>query len=216
MTKETSFVWRWTGLVSAAFFAGYALYTPIGHGITGGHDRQLSSAQFAAHCVALAVVGLLVSGAQRRALAPFVHIGWGRVATAVLGFVGAFWVGYYQTAINGPDMDILLAYLVLGSAVWLGRLPIRSHAVATSVAVLSYPVASFVGELLVFAGVVLFDVTPNFSQDRAQHSAFWLTVGVTTGVLGGWMSGLALRRILRGMEADTGAHSDVSASPATR
>jgi len=193
---KSSFVRRWTLLVSVAFVVGYILYTPIAHGITGGHGRQLSATQLVSHSVALVVVGFLVSTAQRRALAPLVEIGVGRVSLAVSGFVAAFWAGYYQTAIEGPDMDILLGYCVLGSALWLGRLPFQGSVVATAVAILSFPVASFVGELFVFAGVLIFDVTPNFNQDSLQHSVFWLAVGGTTGLLGGWVSGLALRRIL--------------------
>jgi len=193
---RSSFVRRWTTQVSLAFLLGYLLYTPTGHGITGGHDRALSISQIVAHCIALAIVGLLVTSAQRRVLAPYVSIGAGRIAVAVTGFIAAFWVGYYQTLIDGPDMDILLGYTVLGSATWVGRISARQHGLAAAIAILIYPVASFVGELVVFAGVVMFDVTPNFSQDPVQHSAFWLTVGVTTGLLGGWGSGVALWRMI--------------------
>ena len=53
----------------AALLAPYVLYTPIAHGITGGHvSRQLSVSQLAAHSIALSIVGVLVATAQRRAL----------------------------------------------------------------------------------------------------------------------------------------------------
>jgi hypothetical protein len=68
-----SFRRDWVLLNTRALLAGYVLYTPIAHGFTGGHaSRQLSSAQLAAHSIALVVVALLVATAQRRALAGFV------------------------------------------------------------------------------------------------------------------------------------------------
>ena len=83
--------------------------------------------QLAAHSIALAIVGVLVATAQRLALAKFVSVSWSRVLVATISFIIAFWVGYFQTWIEGPDTDILLAYFVLGSAVWLGNVPINGH-----------------------------------------------------------------------------------------
>ena len=183
--SQPEFVRRWTVANTLAMFVGYLLYTPLGHGITGGHDRELSASQLLAHCVALAVVGYLVASAQRRALASFVEVPAWRVIATVTGFIVMFWVGYYQTAISGPDTDILLGYLALGCTTWIGLVPVRGHYLAITVAVFSFPVASFVGELLLFAGVIATGVEPNFSQSHVQHLAFWLTVGTTTGILGG-------------------------------
>ena len=193
---EVGFLRRWVGWNTVAFLVGYLLYTPIGHGITGGHDRDLTASQIIAHCVALLVVGVMVAAAQRRALGGVASVPRTRVLLAALGFTAAFWLGYYQTLLEGPDTDILLGYLVLGSAAWLGVVPSNRALGSLLLAVLSFPFASFVGELLLFAVVIATGATPEFSQNHLHHMAFWLTVGVTTGALGGLLSGLCLRRVL--------------------
>lgn len=191
------FVSRWVLLNTAALLAGYVLYTPIAHGITGGHESQaLTATQLATHSIALAVVAVFVATAQRRALAQFVSVRWTRALVAAVVFNIAFWVGYYQPWVQGPDTDILLGFLVLGSAVWLGSVSMRGHRVAALIALLSFPVASFVGELFLFVAFTVLGVTPAFQSSALQHNLFWITVGGVTGILGGWMSGLALARML--------------------
>lgn len=193
---------RWVFLNTAALVAGYVMYTPIAHGITGGHGgRELTASQLAVHSIALGVVAALVACAQRRALAPFVAVSRQRVVAAVILFIVAFWAGYYQPWIEGPDTDILFGYLVLGSAVWIGNVPVRGHRLAALVALLSFPVASFIGELCLFVAFTLLQVTPAVETSAIQHSAFWLTVGGVTGLLGGWVSSLALARMLSATHA---------------
>jgi hypothetical protein len=68
-----------------AVVAGHLLYTPIAYGVNGGHGRHLTVEQIVAHCIALAVVAILVAAAQRRALAPFASGAWVRnPVTAIL------------------------------------------------------------------------------------------------------------------------------------
>lgn len=130
------------------------------------------------------------------ALAKFVAVSWTRVLVATIAFVVSFWVGYFQTWVEGPDTDILLAYFVLGSAVWLGNVPINGHRLAGAVALLGFPIASVVGELFLLVAFTLLQVTPAIQTSEIQHSVFWITVGGVTGILGGWLSGLALSRML--------------------
>jgi hypothetical protein len=175
----TSFVRAWTMQNATALLVAYVLYTPIAHGITGGHaSRELSVSQLAAHSIALAVVGVLAAAAQRRALAKFVLVSWIRVLVATIAFIVAFWVGYFQMWIEGPDTDILLAYLVLGSAVWLGNVPINGHRVAAAVALLSFPIASVVGELFLLVAFTSLQVTPAIQTSEIQHSVFWIMLEV--------------------------------------
>lgn len=203
---------RWVFLNTAALLAAYVLYTPIAHGITGGHGgRELTVSQLAAHSIALAVVAALVAYAQRRALAPFVAVTRLRIVAAVIFFNLAFWAGYYQPWIEGPDTDILLGYLVLGSAAWIGNVPVSEHRVAALVALLSFPVASFVGELCLLVVFTLLRVTPTVETSAIQHSAFWLTVGGVSGLLGGWVSGLALTRMLPATRGPRAAQLGVGA-----
>ena len=194
-----SFRREWVLLNTGALFAGYVLYTPIAHGLTGGHaSRQLRAAQLMAHSIALVVVAVLVATAQRRALTRFVPVGWTRVIIAAIAFPVAFWIGYYQPWINGPDTDILVGFLVLGSAVWTGHVPAKGHAVAATIALVSFPFASFVAELCLLVAFTVLQVTPALQTSEIQHSIFWITVGGVTGILGGWISGLAIARMLAG------------------
>jgi hypothetical protein len=187
---------RWLRWNAAAWLTGYVLYTPIAHGVTGGHSRDLTASQLLAHSVGLAVVALIVAVSQRRALAPFVSVPWTRVLVAVAAFNIAFWIGYYQPFVIGPDTDILLGFLVLGSVVWLGTVPVRGHLLAATIALLSFPVASVVAELALIVTFSLLEITPALQTSELQHSIFWITVGGVSGSLGGWVSGLALARML--------------------
>ncbi len=186
----SAFVGTWIKANLAAFFVGYLLYTPIGHGLTGGHDRELTPAQIVAHTVALLVLAALVTGAQRRALRPHVEVGLGRALAVSVGFVLAFWLGYFQTLVGGLDWDILLGYLVLGSGMWLGAVPLRP--LPLLVGALGFPLGSFITQLAMFAVVLGFGLTPEPSRDPLQHSVFWVTVGTGTALVGGWISGRAL------------------------
>jgi len=192
-----SFPRRWVLLNTAALLAAYVLYTPISHGFTGAHaSRQLTAAQLIAHSIALVLVAVLVAIAQRHALRQLVSVRWTRVIVAAVAFPVAFWLGYYQPWINGPDTDILAGFLVLGSAVWIRNVPAKRHPVAATIAILSFPFASFLAELCLLIGFTVLRITPALQTSEIQHSIFWITVGGITGILGGWISGLAIARML--------------------
>jgi hypothetical protein len=195
----TSLSQRWFRWNSIAWLIAFVLYTPIAHGVTGGHPGDLTPAQIVAHSVAVSVVAVIVAGAQRQALAPFVSVPWIRVLVALVVFNTGYWIGT-----NLPtelDTDILLGFLALGSAVWLGIVPINGHRLSAAVALLSFPVASFIAELALFGVVVLLlRITPDMQTSMLWHSIFWITVGGASGILGGWLSGLALARMLRTAE----------------
>jgi hypothetical protein len=186
---------RWFLWNSVAWLIGFVLYTPIAHGVTGGHPGALTPAQILAHSIAVSVVGIIVAGAQRRALAPFVSVPWVRVLVAPVAFNLGYWIGSYLPI--DWDTDILLGFLALGSAVWLGVVPINGHRLSAAVALLSFPVASLVVELaLVGVVVLLLGITPDMQASMLQHSIFWITVGGGSGILGGWLSGRALAEML--------------------
>ena len=186
---------RWFLWNSGAWLIGFVLYTPIAHGVTGAHPGDLTPPQIVAHSIAVAVVGVIVAGAQRRALAPFVSVPWVRVLVTAVVFNIGYWIGA-----NLPidwDTDILLGFLALGSAAWVGIVPINGHRLSAAVALLSFPVASVIIELtLVGVVVLLLGITPDLQTSMLQHSIFWITVGGGSGILGGWLSGLALARML--------------------
>jgi hypothetical protein len=186
---------RWFRWNSMAWLIGFVLYTPIAHGVTGGHAGGLTPAQMLAHSIAVSVVAVIVAGAQRRALAPFVSVPWIRVLVSPVAFNAGYWIGTYLP--TDLDTDILLGFLALGSAVWLGVVPINGHRLSATVALLSFPVASFIAELALFGVVVaLLGITPDLQGSMLWHSIFWVTVGGVSGILGGWLSGYALAKML--------------------
>jgi hypothetical protein len=201
--KPTSLARRWFLWNAAAWLTAFVLYTPIAHGVTGGHAGGLTARQIAAHSIAHTVVALIIAAAQRRALRPDVSVSWVRLPAAVVAYNILFWIGSYQTLVRGPDVDILLGFLALGSAVWLGNVPVTGQRVAALIAILIFSVASFIAELGLVGIAALLRVTPDLQTSTIQHSIFWITVGGFSGILGGWVSGLALAR----MVATAGQHS---------
>lgn len=196
---------HWFLLNAAAWSLGYALDTPIAHGITGKHyGLELTWPQLTAHTAALWLVALLVGTAQRRALAPYVKVTWLRVATAPVALSIVFWAFWYQPWIDPFLPRFLLGSLVLGSWAWIGNLPARGHRIAATFAILSFPFASFVGINLFFAVLVgVLRATVNLETSDLQHAGFFTAYGVVTGVLGGWLSGLALARFLPAIDPGT-------------
>jgi type III secretory pathway component EscS len=186
---------RWFLWNCVAWLVGFVLYTPIAHGVTGAHPGGLTPAQILAHSIAVSVVGIIVADAQRRALAPFVSVPWVRILVAPVAFNIGYWVGSYLPI--DWDTDILLGFLALGSAVWLGIVPINGQRLSAAVALLSFPVASVVVELALVGVVVgLLGITPDLQASTLWHSLFWITVGGGSGILGGWLSGHALSKML--------------------
>lgn len=203
--KKSNLARPWFLANTVAWLLGYVLYTPIAHGLTGGHTRDLTPAQIVAHCVALAVVAVIVATAQRRVLRQYVPVSGLRVAMAAVVFIAAFWIGYYQNVIEGPDTDMLFAFFALGGAVWIGNVPTRGHRVAAVIALLSFPIAGFVGEVVLFVVFTAMGIVPAMQTSDVQHSIFWIAVGGAAGLLGGWISGLALARMVPARETVRGA-----------
>lgn len=191
-----SFRNRWIVFNTLSLLITYILYTPIAHGLTGPHPQGLDAFQILMHSIALAVIAATVSFVQRRELARYVSIPWMRIPLAVIGFVAAFWAGFYQPWLGGPDLDILFGSFVLGSAVFLGSVPTNEHRLAMVVAMLAFPVGCFIGQVIVLAVVVSTGIVPDLQTNTLHHSLYWIIVGVSMGTLGGWIGGQALSRML--------------------
>ena len=195
--NKTTFVRKWTLANSLGFLIGYLLYTPIAHGITGGHDHLLTTAQLFAHCVALAVVATIIFLLQKSVLGEFLSISTSRVVLATIAFIVLFWLGYYLTLIpDGPDFDILFGYLALGAGMWFGLVPFKGNGVAWMIALFCFPVASFIGEVIFFLIVTGFNVDLDMQASMLDHTWFWITVGVSTGLIGGAIGGGFLYNML--------------------
>jgi hypothetical protein len=197
MQGARSFLRRWTIANTLALLFAYVLYTPIAHGLTGAHARDLNPLQLLTHSLALGVVAVSVAAAQRHELRRYVSVPWTRLPLAVIGFIAAFWAGFYQRWLHGPDYDILFGSFVLGSAVFIGVAPSPGHPLAFTIALLAFPVACFLGQLMIFAAVVAIGLVPDVQASALQHSAYWICVGVSMGAIGGAISGAALRRMLK-------------------
>lgn len=195
MTKK-EFIKKWIKANTLGFFAGYLLYTPIGHGITGNHGRDLTTNQIIAHSIGLAVVALLLFTFQKSALKQYFQVSIVKIMVSTALFIGLFWFGYYQTVVPGSlDYDILFSFLVLGSALWINSVSLAQHKWRWVVALIAFPLASFLGEVLLFVVFTSFKLNMDM-QNTTNDMIFWLTVGLTTGMLGGWISGHMLYHML--------------------
>ena len=194
---KSSFLRRWWIANTLAFLAGYLLYTPIAHGITGGHGRTLSVSQIVAHSAAMVIAALFVVVAQRAALKGHLNLGWWRVPFVMVTFNAAFWLGSYWPFLPVVDTDILLGFTVLGSFAWIGSFrPGRSWP-SVLLAVLSFAVANFVGQATaVTLALGLGMKAEDLQTNHFVHSFYFVTVALVTGCVGGAMSGWFLGRAL--------------------
>ena len=191
-----SFIRLWIKSNTIAFFLAYLLYTPIAHGFTGGHGRYLTPLEIFTHSIALIVVGLLVFWFQKKALAGIIDVGPKRMVFSIVLFVIFFWVGYYVPFLPaGPDYDILFGYAVLGCGSWLGVASIRKHWALQIIGFLCFPFASFLGELILYIFFTTTGIEWNMQEGMFYHILFWLVVGITTGLVGGAISGTVINRI---------------------
>lgn len=195
-STKMGLTYQWVVYNGTAMICGYLVYTPIAHGVTGAHGRDLTSAQLLAHSIALAVVGIAVAAAQHHVLARLTTVTWKRVPVVPVAFISAFWIGYYQPYAIGPDTDMILGFFVLGSAMWIGIIPASGHRVAATIAMASFPLAGVVGQLLLVIAIELTQFSFNPRTSMLHHTSLWLITGGVAGLLGGLVSGLALSRML--------------------
>lgn len=190
-----SFTRRWWMANTLAFLAGYLLYTPIAHGITGGHGHALTFSQIVAHAIAMAVAAWIVVVAQHWALAGQVKLEPWRIPFVMITFNAAFWLGVYRPFLPVVDNDILLGFTVLGSFGWLGSFPLRGAWPWGVLAVLAFAIANVVGQVCaVMLGTTLGFKGEDLQANAFVHSFYFVTVALITGFVGGGLSGWLLDR----------------------
>ena len=195
--KSNSFTKKWVTANTVGMSIAYLLYTPIAHGFTGGHERYLSAIEILIHSIALGVVALILFYFQRKALTTIgLSIGIKRYLTATLSFIFMFWLGYYLPLPQGPDYDILFGFAVLGTGMWLGSFPISKSPLLQILGILSFPLGSIVGEILLIVVVTSLDLEVEMQTGMLPHTIFWLTVGIATALVGGWILGKVLSRLI--------------------
>jgi hypothetical protein len=184
-----SFRVRWWLANAAGFTAAHVVYSLIGHGFTGAHGDQLTSAQYLAHTVALIATAVIIFALQRRAMRHHVRVGGTRMVVATAVFVTAFWLGAETT---GPPADWILGFTVLGTASWIGVPSLAGfRLVWAAMAVVGFwtgiAAAAAVIGLLIWTGLFYPE-----SDTLFNHTVFWVLLGGITGAAGGYVSGWPL------------------------
>ncbi len=118
----------------------------------------------------------------------------------MLTFVVAFWVGfYYFQQLGQPlDLDLVFGFTALGCSVWLGSFRVNEKSrVSVLSAALAFTIGCVTGQLL---GILLFvslGLAPQMLRDNMfVHGFYFMTVAISTGILGGALSGRFLARAL--------------------
>ncbi|WP_154854559.1 hypothetical protein [Cyclobacterium xiamenense] len=176
------------------FALSYSIYSLLAHGYTGGHDYELSFAQFLAHTVALIVVGSIVGVAQYSALSESYNLRSSKIIVVPLFFVAFFWIGYY---LSGPPLDIILGFPVLGSVLWIFDEKIRKLTIPYKI--LAY-CGFFCGALVGGMVLTLIDtqtgIIGKMQDSIGLHTIMWLILALPTAVIGGWISGISIKKSL--------------------
>lgn len=191
MNVARDFRRRWWLANSVSFGVGLAAFSLLGHGITGAHGDELTAAQYAAHTVGLLAASILVLIAQRKALRSLREVSAIRIAIGSLASVAVFWLG---VEVIRPPFDWILAFTVLGTAAWI-RLP--HHEEGKMIWILATIGSYWIGICAALALVITWDTT--LSPDPASlldHTTGFVIVGTATGVVGGYLSGRTLGRLL--------------------
>jgi hypothetical protein len=188
---------RWWIANAVGFTAAHVVYSLVGHGFTGSHGEELTSAQYLAHTIGLIAAAMIVFALQRNALRNHVHVSLTRIAVATAVFVAAFWLGAETT---GPPADWILGFTVLGTACWIG-LPnlIGSRSLSAGVTIVAFwggiGTAVAVMFVLIRAGIFYPD-----SETLFNHTVFWVVLGGVTGTAGGYFSAWPLSRLVTAPE----------------
>ena len=211
--SRRSFRTRWWIANAAGFTVGHVVYSLVGHGVTGSHGDQLTSAQYVAHTIGLVSVAVIVFGLQRGALRSHVQVSRTRVAVGTAVFVAAFWLGAETT---GPPADWILGFTVLGTACWIG-LPSLTGSRSLSAAV---TIVAFWGGLGTAAAVMFVLIRGGIfypdSETLFNHTVFWVVLGGVTGAAGGYLSAWPLSRVVIPSNAAQQAVSPATAADERR
>ena len=192
-TSRRSFRTRWWIANATGFTVAHVVYSLVGHGFTGSHGDQLTSAQYLAHTVGLIATAMIIFALQRGALRSHVRVSGARIAVATGVFVAGFWLGAETT---GPPADWILGFTVLGTACWIGLPNLTgSRSFWAAVAVVAVwagiAAAAAVMFVLIRAGIFYPD-----SEALLNHTVFWVVMGGVTGAAGGYFGSWPLSRIV--------------------
>lgn len=184
----------WVFINVIAFGISYSLYSLIAHGFTGGHDYELNGAQLITHTIALSFVGLIIAYFQYSQLSQLYHIKKINILLVSLFFIIAFWIGYY---VSGPPLDIVLGFPVLGSFLWVFNKKIKDLNIKyKALAYLSYLIGAMTGGFLLTMIDRQINIIDRMQDSIWLHTVMWLTLALPTAIIGGFLSGIAIKKSL--------------------
>ena len=184
---------RWWFANAAALIIAFVFFSLIGHGFTGHHGDDLTLAQDIAHTIGLIVVGLIVFPVQRLALKPWMVVSFPRILTATLLFTAVFQFG---AKAYRPPADWILGFTVLGTAAWIHIGGFKQRRLLwTFATIIAFCMGMVLTTPIMFTAIRagLFD--PD-SPSLLDHTLTWVLGAGMTGIIGGYVSGWPLSRLL--------------------
>ena len=184
---------RWWFANAAVLSIAFLFFSVIGHGITGPHGDDLTSAQDVAHTLGLIVVGLMVFPAQRFALKPWMRVSFPRILIATLLFTIAFQFG---AKVYRPPVDWILGFTVLGTAAWIHIQGLKGRRLVWTVAtIIAFCMGLVLTTPIMFAAIRTGVFDPD-SPSLLDHTVTWVLGAGMTGIIGGYISGWPLSRLM--------------------
>ena len=184
---------RWWFANATALTIAFVFFSLIGHGITGPHGDELTLAQDIAHTIGLIVVGLIVFLSQTVALKPWTGVSFPKILVATLLFAAAFQFG---AKVYRPPVDWILGFTVLGTAAWIHIQGFKQRRLLwTFATIIAFCMGLVLTTPIMFTAIRagLFD--PD-SPSLLDHTLTWVLGAGMTGILGGYISGWPLSRLL--------------------
>lgn len=184
---------RWWFANATALIISFVFFSLIGHGITGPHGDKLTFAQDIAHTIGLIVVGFIVFPAQRLALKQWMHVSFPRILMATLLFTAAFQFG---AKVYRPPVDWILGFTVLGAAAWIHIEGLKGRRLVwTVLTIIAFCMGMVLTVPIMFAAIRAGVFNPD-SPSLLDHTLTWVLGAGMTGIIGGYISGWPLSRLL--------------------
>ncbi|MCD2424799.1 hypothetical protein LQ567_18600 [Niabella pedocola] len=177
---KNKFLKKWVAGNIAVYTGALGLLHPlIAHGLTGDHDRLLSTPQFIMHTLSLFVFVAFLARMQR---STFQVVGKQQPPAGIWPFLliapWAFWLGYYTLFV---PFDILFMFLSIGMINALQLKPlVKAPAKWVWQCMLGYLLAAVAGIVVGLGGYLLYyKQLPGIARDLAT----WLSISIPAGLV---------------------------------
>ena len=185
---------RWWVANTFAFVVAHALFSPIAHGITGDHGDDLAISQLVAHITAQTLAAVIIVGSQIAVLRQYVQVSSHRIWFAAI-FLPIIHNGLIS--LFGPPWEWIAAFIALSMISWLG-LPLTGPRIwlRSATVILSYLIGLAAGVFGVYGVLIDLGIATIQIATFLEHTLFWLAIGSMTGIVGGYLSGWPLSKLL--------------------